>query len=213
MNRRAFLLSGTVLTAGATRAWAKGQGHDHSAGRMLAMNQEQSPQGQGEGQDPGRLYNPNVVQQRARSTESDNDEYIKNIEKKLGCTCGCNLDIYTCRTTDFTCTTSPRLHREVVALHEAGLSADAILDEFMARYGDQVLMAPKPEGFNLAGYLVPGILLTLIAGALTWVLVRRQLMLHAAVATDAAASMPGPSIDATPDELERLQQALRDADA
>ncbi len=211
MNRRAFFLSGTALTAAATRAWGQGTsaGHDHSAGRVLAMNQEQSPQVQ----DPGRLYNPDVVQQRARSTESDNDEYIQRIEKQLGCTCGCNLDIYTCRTTDFTCATSPRLHREVVALHEAGSSADEILESFMATYGDDILMAPKPEGFNLAGYLVPGILLTLIAGALTWVLVRRQLMLHAAVATDAAASMPGPSIDATPDELERLQQALRDADA
>ena len=141
MNRRAFLLSGTALAAGTTHAWGQTQG------------QEQSPQ---ESQDAGRLYNPSVVQQRARSTDYDNDEHIKNIEKQLGCTCGCNLDIYTCRTTDFTCTTSPRLHREVVALHEAGLTAEEILEDFTTRYGEQVLMAPRPEGFNLAGYRVPG---------------------------------------------------------
>jgi cytochrome c-type biogenesis protein CcmH/NrfF len=211
MNRRGFLLGGAALAAAATRASGLGTNaaHDHGAG-MLAMNQEQSPQGQG--QDAGRLYNPNVVQQRTRSTDYDNDEYIKNIEKQLGCTCGCNLDIYTCRTTDFTCATSPRLHREVVALHEAGSSADEILESFMATYGDEILMAPKPEGFNLAGYLVPGILITLVAGALTTVLVRRQRVLQAAGATLGAQDAPAPSIGATPEELERLQQALRDAD-
>ena len=28
---------------------------------------------------------------------------------------------------------------------------------FVAKYGEQILMAPPPEGFNLAGYLVPGV--------------------------------------------------------
>ena len=45
---------------------------------------------------------------------------IQAIEQRLACTCGCTLDIFTCRTTDFTCTYSPELHREVVALHERG---------------------------------------------------------------------------------------------
>ena len=195
MNRRGLLLSGTALAVGTTPTWGQTQG------------QEQSPQ---ESQDAGRLYNPSVVQQRTRSTDYDNDEYIKNIEKQLGCTCGCNLDIYTCRTTDFTCTTSPQLHREVVALHEAGLTAEGILEDFTARYGDQVLMAPRPEGFNLAGYLVPGILVTLLAGALTVVLVRRQRLMQAAVVVEADAPMSAAPVDATAEELERLQQALRD---
>ena len=59
MNRRGFLLSGTALAVGTTPTWGQTQG------------QEQSPQ---ESQDAGRLYNPSVVQQRARSTDYDNDE-------------------------------------------------------------------------------------------------------------------------------------------
>ncbi len=45
---------------------------------------------------------------------------IQAIEQRLACSCGCTLDVFTCRTTDFTCTYSPELHREVVALHQAG---------------------------------------------------------------------------------------------
>ena len=51
-----------------------------------------------------------------RPLESDNDVVVRNTELKLQCTCGCTLDIFTCRTTDFTCTYSPALHREIVAL-------------------------------------------------------------------------------------------------
>ena len=201
MNRRAFVGSAVALTSVVSAGWS----------------QEQAPggqQAQGEG-DAGRLYNPDMVQQRARSTDADNDEYIKNIERQMRCTCGCNLDIYTCRTTDFTCTTSPALHREVLALQAAGLDAEGILADFVDRYGEDVLMAPKPEGFNLAGYLVPGILITLMGMALTWVLYRRQLRAGASGSgggEGGEGSGGGVYVAATSDELERLQAAIRESD-
>jgi len=58
MNRRAFFGSAVALTSVVGVGWS----------------QEQAPggrQAQGEG-DAGRLYNPNVVQQRVRSTDADN---------------------------------------------------------------------------------------------------------------------------------------------
>lgn len=195
MNRRAFVGSAVALVSVVQVGWS----------------QERAPggqQAQGEG-NAGRLYNPDVVQRRRRSTDADNDEYIKNIEKQMRCTCGCNLDIYTCRTTDFTCTTSPALHREVLALNEAGLSAEEILEDFMARYGDDILMAPKPEGFNLAGYLVPGVLITSIGMALTWVLYRRQIKARAGGSGGRGGS---GGIEATAEELERLRVAIRESD-
>ncbi len=200
MNRRAFVGSAAALVSVVRVGWSQEQA---SGGQ----------QAQGEG-DAGRLYNPNVVQQRRRSTDADNDEYIKNIEKQMRCTCGCNLDIYTCRTTDFTCTTSPALHSEVLALNEAGLSAEDILEDFMGRYGDDILMAPKPEGFNLAGYLVPGILITSIGMALTWVLYRRQMIAGATGAARAAGAVGavGEGVAATPEELERLKVAIQESD-
>ena len=86
----------------------------------------------------------------------DNDPFVTAVEHRLQCTCGCTLDVYTCRTTDFTCTYSPALHKEVLALQDQGKTADEIVAAFVAKYGEKVLMAPKPEGFNLAGYVVPG---------------------------------------------------------
>src|SRR5204862_2900899 len=77
------------------------------------------------------------------------------IEHRLRCQCGCTLDVYTCRTTDFSCQVSPAMHRDVMALVSVGYSAQEILDAFVDTYGERALMAPKKEGFNWAGYLVP----------------------------------------------------------
>ncbi|MGH7701786.1 MAG: cytochrome c-type biogenesis protein [Gemmatimonadales bacterium] len=159
----------------------------------------------------GTLRDPGAVgDDRARSPARDNDEFVKGVEHRLRCSCGCNLDIYTCRTTDFSCPVSPRLHREVLALQDEGKSAQEIVDAFVARYGEQILMAPKPEGFNLAGYLVPGVLIFLAGGLLTVRLLRR---------TRAPADRPptGP-VDGsgaplgTPEELERLRRALAESE-
>jgi cytochrome c-type biogenesis protein CcmH len=156
------------------------------------------------------LYNPGAVQQRTPTVDLDNDEYIKELEKGLRCTCGCNLDIYTCRTTDFSCATSPALHREILALHNDGKTADEIREDFVARYGTEVLMSPKPEGFNLAGYLVPGSVMVLAGLLLTAHLLRkRRERVPVPVAEDGAGygdSVAG--IDASPEELERLRQEL-----
>jgi cytochrome c-type biogenesis protein CcmH len=150
----------------------------------------------------GALGYPSAAGRPRRPTaDADNNAEIQAIEKKLLCTCGCTLDVYTCRTTDFSCTYSPELHREVVALYDDGRTAQQILDAFVAKYGEQALMAPEPEGFNLAGYLLPGALVAALGGMLAWVLSRRGAV--------AAAEAPLPRIDgATPDELAELERAL-----
>ena len=104
---------------------------------------------------------------RTPTDPEENAAEIQAIELKLACNCGCTLDVFTCRTTDFSCTYSPKLHREVLALRNQGMSAQQVLDAFVAKYGEKALMAPKPKGFNLAGYLVPGAAIT-AAGAAWW---------------------------------------------
>jgi len=173
------------------------------AGALGAQEAAPSPQ-----EEAGRLYNPGAVQERTPTVDLDNDEYIKELEKGLRCTCGCNLDIYTCRTTDFSCATSPALHREILALHNDGKTAQEIMDDFVARYGDQVLMSPKPEGFNLAGYLVPGIVMVLAGLLLTAHLLRkRRGRVVVPVAEVNSATLPS-GIEASPEELEHLRQEL-----
>ncbi|HET8712565.1 MAG TPA: cytochrome c-type biogenesis protein CcmH [Gemmatimonadales bacterium] len=158
-------------------------------------------------QEPDRVYDPSRAgRPREVTTAADNDAAIQGIEKQLKCSCGCGLDIYTCRTTDFTCTYSPALHKEVVRLAEQGKTSQQIIDEFVAQYGEAVLMAPPRRGFNLAGYFVPSILIIIAAIFLVRVLQRwtRQAELaRANVAPDAP-----PPADASPAELERLRDEL-----
>ncbi len=152
----------------------------------------------------GKVYDPARAGRPVQPvTALDNDAGIQAIEKRLRCSCGCGLDIYTCRTTDFTCTYSPELHRQVVALAQEGKSAQEIIDSFVAQYGIQALMAPPKRGFNLAGYFVPSLVIV-VAGAFLIRALRRWTQQAAA----APAAAPAPGTDASPAELERLRREL-----
>jgi len=192
MNRRELLRRSLLSLIGVTAA-------ETTAKAQTSGSRPDSAAG-----DP--LYRPDLVQQRAVATAGDNDPVVKALERKLKCTCGCNLDIYVCRTTDFTCQYSPALHQEVLDLRGAGKNPEAILAAFVTKYGEQILMAPPPEGFNLAGYLVPG-----VAVAATGVLIGLVLLRRARLAA------PGPEghdIPAGPApseaDREKLRRALAD---
>lgn len=155
----------------------------------------------------GTLRDPSVVgRPRVPTDAAENEAEIQAIETRLACNCGCTLDVFTCRTTDFTCTYSPALHREVLALRNEGKTAQEVIDAFVAKYGEKALMAPKPKGFNLAGYLVPGVLITLAGAGLVVLISRRR----TAVAAAGAPNMVAPEVQASPEELERLRRALEE---
>jgi cytochrome c-type biogenesis protein CcmH/NrfF len=153
----------------------------------------------------GRLWDPSRAGRPLPPvTARDNTDAIQAIEKRLRCTCGCQLDVYTCRTTDFTCTTSPAMHQQVLALETAGKSGQEIVDAFVAENGVSILMAPPRHGFNLAGYFLPGALI--LAAAVVLVLVLRRWTRSAVPALSTTAN----SVPASPEELERLSRALHE---
>jgi len=124
------------------------------------------------------------------------------LEHHLHCQCGCNLDVYTCRTTDFSCQVSPAMHKDVMALVAGGYSAPEIMKAFTTVYGDRVLMAPPSSGFDLTAWIAP--FAALAAGiALVVLLLRRW---HAPAAA-AVAAYPH-SADATPEEQARLEALM-----
>ena len=154
----------------------------------------------------GRLTEPwQAGKPRERVTDRENDPIIVGIEEKLRCTCGCNLSVYTCRTTDFTCETSPAMHKQVVGLADQAKSADEILRIFMSQYGETVLMAPPRRGFNLAAYFVPGLVI-LVAGAL----LVRMLTRRSTVAAAAASAPSSPEL--TPADAAKLRAELEQLD-
>ena len=123
------------------------------------------------------------------------------LEHRIRCQCGCTLDVFTCRTTDFSCQVSPAMHRDIMALVQGGYTADEIMTAFHSAYGDQVLMAPPKVGFNIVGYVLPSV--AIAVGGLVLALVIRGLR----PAGTAVASAP---LDATPDEMAKIDAAVRD---
>ena len=187
--------------------------------RLPGQQAEQLP---GEGE-TGTLRDPaSAGGSRERITRRDNDPFVTAVEKRMQCTCGCTLDIYTCRTTDFTCSYSPSLHKEVLALQDEGKNADQIVAAFVAKYGEKILMAPRPVGFNIVGYVLPGLVVLLVGGIMFAILRQRTRMLQ--VAQDAAAAPNAPTMPrgaaaavigappATTDELALLERELRELD-
>lgn len=138
----------------------------------------------------------------------DNLDAIKELEGKIRCTCGCNLDVHTCRTTDFTCATSPAMHAQVLRRWEQGQSAEEIVAAFVAEHGEYVLMAPPKEGFNWAGYLMP--VVGLMVGVLIiWSFMSRQRELsHAAAGVVDDAPPDAQDADHNEDDLAKLQREL-----
>jgi len=156
----------------------------------------------------GTLRDPTVTGAAPAPTDpEENEAEIQSIESRLACNCGCTLDVFTCRTTDFSCTYSPRLHREVLALRSQGKTAQQVLDAFVAKYGEKALMAPKPKGFNLAGYLVPGVAIASAGAAVMMLIGRRR---RVGLAGPSAVAPPAPQ--ATAEELERLRRALAEVE-
>ncbi|MDB4879984.1 MAG: cytochrome biosis protein [Gemmatimonadetes bacterium] len=187
------------------------------APRLAAQGEtppEQGPGGQASAEGDASLTP--MKQDAARSVRrpakpgaaaSMSGEKRDDLEHQIRCQCGCTLDVYTCRTTDFACQVSPAMHRDVMSLVAGGYTAQEILDAFVATYGERALMAPTREGFNLAGYIVP---FAALAGGAAVLVVALRRMQHR-TATVAAArpeplAGPAPGTDA---ERARLDAAIR----
>lgn len=149
-------------------------------------------------------YRPVKLEAKPGAQPSMTDLQRDDLEHKIKCQCGCVLDVYTCRTTDFSCGVSPAMHGDVMNLVAGGYNAAEILGAFQSVYGERVLMAPLKQGFNWLGYIMPFAALITGAGAVT-VLIRKW---GASSRAEPRVATTAP-IDATPEELEALRVAMR----
>lgn len=148
-------------------------------------------------------YRPVSLAPKPGAAPSMTDEKRDDLEHQIKCQCGCILDIFTCRTTDFSCSISPAMHRDVMGLVAGGYDAPQILAAFQAVYGERVLMSPLKEGFNLVGYVMPFAVL-IAAGVVVAGLIRKWGA--RAALQPVVADAP---VDATADELKALETAMR----
>jgi cytochrome c-type biogenesis protein CcmH len=203
ISRRNFLRSaagGTAALVAAPPLLAaqQGQGMLHDS-MVVRDSQNLFAMDQGAAQSVRLPAKPNATPQL---TDLERDA----LERRIHCQCGCTLDVFTCRTTDFSCQVSPAMHRDVMELVRGGYNAQEIIDAFVDVYGQRALMAPRKSGFNLLAWIMPGIAV-IAAGAVLITLLRRWGNRSRAMAATVVPIDRG--VDATPDELARLEAVVR----
>jgi cytochrome c-type biogenesis protein CcmH len=149
-------------------------------------------------------YLPVKLAAKPGAIASMTDAQRDDLEHQIKCQCGCPLDVFTCRTTDFSCSVSPAMHADVMGLVSGGYGATEILRAFQNIYGERVLMSPVKSGFNWLGYVTPSIAIA-VGGTLIFSLIRKW-GARAALRTAPVAV----ASKATPEELEAINAALRD---
>lgn len=93
----------------------------------------------------------------AAAQSPDPEARTEALSARIICNCDCgNKIVATCY-----CGVADSLRQEIRARIAAGGSDDQVLAHFVARYGEQILAAPTPEGFNLTAWIAPGAALVL----------------------------------------------------
>lgn len=134
---------------------------------------------------------------------------INEIAKDLNCPTCAGINLADCRTQ-----TCAQWKDQIGDYVEAGYTNQEVLDEFVARYGEQVLQEPPKSGFTLVLWVLPFI--ALIAGAV-WLYYTLRRWANRETASAAVATAPEsahraqPSSDsdhAADDYLKQVEQDL-----
>lgn len=75
------------------------------------------------------------------------------IEEAIMCQCGCGIVLKHCPHQN--CGFAIPARQYIAALLKEGKNTEEVIDTFVKKYGQKVLAAPKKEGFNLLGYILP----------------------------------------------------------
>ncbi len=196
-NRRAFLTAALTLPAVSLTGRVRG---------AFLPGALQDPQDRMEGAPIGNGERFVPVPGKLFSTPYDNDPFIIGLERDVRCTCGCMLSVYQCRTSDPECGVWPGHHATIVEQATAGMTAAEIIQAYVAKNGEEFLMAPVAQGFNLLAYVLPGTLI-IGTGAVLALFLRREQRVVAV-----AAEAPGLDVDAelSDDERQLLEHELQD---
>ena len=129
----------------------------------------------------------------ARSPE----QIAQDIGYKVYCMCGCVTALNHCPHEN--CPVKSEMHKIIRTGLAEGKAEPAILQDLVDRYGEQVLAAPPPHGFNLTAWILPGVGL-LIGLFLAVTIVRRWRRPAPAPATDASTAPLDPTVRAAVEE-------------
>jgi len=84
------------------------------------------------------------------------------VEESLTCQCSCGLTVHSCN--HLQCSFSVPAKQTIAEQVGQGMAKEAIVQSFVAKYGEKVLSSPTTVGFNLAAWITP--FLALIVGGI-----------------------------------------------
>ena len=167
---------------------------------LLAIGLAVPVSAQSQTSSPDMSYDPRQIVGHVH--EGELGEKLLIVEQAIKCGCGtCGMDVHTCQF-QMQCGTSPAWTQRILAQLQAGQTPEAIEASFVADFGGSVLMTPPAEGFNLVGYLLPGVAI-ITAGMLIGLFVSGRTTLRPA---------PISELDLADEDAERLRAELRRLD-
>lgn len=99
--------------------------------------------------------------QSAQTSLTDRGQiYIfREVSESLVCQCGCNMILHVCNHVN--CPSATPLRAEIEDLIRDGKQKDEIVAHFVAKHGEVIRSSPSAEGFNLAAWVTPFVMLVL----------------------------------------------------
>jgi cytochrome c-type biogenesis protein CcmH/NrfF len=135
----------------------------------------------------------------AQSAEELESPAVNRVAEKLLCPCGCKLNM-ACRMEPYPCRTCSDNKKKILKLQTAGLSDQAILDQFAQEQGKDVVANPPGLAGSLSMYTAAFLGLILVV----WV-IRRYSRKGAVVAGPAAND---PDLNRYHDQIEKEVEKL-----
>ncbi|MEJ2008501.1 MAG: cytochrome c-type biogenesis protein CcmH [Acidobacteriota bacterium] len=127
------------------------------------------------------------------------DQIQKDISNKVYCTCGCATTLARCP--DPHCPVKAEMDKIIRTDLEQGKTEQAVLQDLVDHYGEKVLAAPPPKGFNLTAWILPSV--GLLIGLFLAILVVRRWRRPALQAA-------GPASSATPPVDDNVRSAVEE---
>ncbi len=135
----------------------------------------------------------------AQSAEELESPAVNRVAEKLLCPCGCKMNM-ACRMEPYPCRTCWDNKKKILKMQAAGLSDQAILDQFAQEQGKEVVAVPPGVMGSLSMYTAAFVGLLLVV----WVIRRYR----RPGVVSGAASADDPTLDRYHDQIEKEVEKL-----
>jgi len=133
---------------------------------------------------------------------------VGSVSDRLICLCGCNSVLSVCPHPN--CEWGIPAKQDIEQQLGAGKTPDAIIAQYVSKYGEQVLAAPTKRGFNMVVWVLPFLMLV-IGGAAIYYLARTWAKRRAE--SEAETIVVPASVEDHPDEIvRRMEDELKKFD-